>query len=234
MQDRTAEPKRFRPEMPHIPGVSDDSNVRSGTSPKRVLRLIILAAAALATLGGLAWWQVQKDRSAAGSEPADSSAEASSAALPFPRSSEQPVSLPSAPGTIATLEELSKPWLAKKFTFLKPDTHTTVDAMVVRLPGSSGNHSGAYWAFAMAAPYGRCALDYVTDLKQLANRYNYSATHPMVAADCNGTLYDPLRLGVIPSGAWVRGEVVQGSGIRPPISIRIQVRGRSIIADQIE
>jgi hypothetical protein len=55
-----------------------------------------------------------------------------------------------------------------------------------------------------------------------------------VAATCDGTLYDPLKLGTAPSGAWVRGEIVQGAGIRPPLAVEIRVEGRNVIADKME
>ena len=106
--------------------------------------------------------------------------------------------------------------------------------MVIRLPGTAASSSAAYWAFSLNAPYQLCQLEYVTDVDQLAARFGYHASHPMVAAACSGTVYDPLQLGTIPTGAWVRGEIVQGAGIRPPISIDVQVHGRDLIADRIE
>jgi hypothetical protein len=56
----------------------------------------------------------------------------------------------------------------------------------------------------------------------------------MVASSCDGTVYDPLQMGTTPDGAWARGEVIKGMGIRPPISIEVRVQGRSIVADRIE
>jgi hypothetical protein len=127
---------------------------------------------------------------------------------------------------------MAKAWSSKRFTFTRPDTQARVDAIIVRLPSGSG--SSAYWAFATPELYGQCDVEYVTDLEKLAANYGYIARHPMAVAPCDGTIYDPLRLGVLPDGAWVRGEVVQGPAIRPPISIRVQVKDRSIIADRIE
>ena len=128
----------------------------------------------------------------------------------------------------ATAEELSKPWASKTFNFVKPLTHENLNAIVIRLPG------GGLWAFALQEPYGRCKLEFVTDLPRLAKQYEYRASHPMVANPCNSTIYDPLKLGAIGGGVWVRGEIVQGGGLRPPISINVRLSGNSIIADRIE
>ena len=56
----------------------------------------------------------------------------------------------------------------------------------------------------------------------------------MVLAACDGTIYDPLRVGTSPTGAWVRGEIVHGVGIRPPLAIEIRVKGNSIFANSME
>ena len=45
----------------------------------------------------------------------------------------------------------------------------------------------------------------------------------------------PFCMGMVtPSGAWARGEMTQGPGIRPPTAIRVQVSGSSVVADRIE
>jgi hypothetical protein len=128
----------------------------------------------------------------------------------------------------ATVDELSKPWAAKKFTFVKPLLQEKINAMVIRLP------SGGLWAFALQGPYGRCELEFVTDLATLASKYRYNASHPMVVNPCDNTVYDPLKVGPLGGNTWARGEIVQGSSLRPPISIDVKVSGRSIVADSIE
>ena len=100
--------------------------------------------------------------------------------------------------------------------------------MVVRLP------SGEFWGFSLQGPFGHCTLEYVTDLGALASQYKYNAGHPMVVNPCDGTVYDPLKVGSLGANTWVRGEIVKGSSLRPPISIEVKVRGRSVIADSIE
>jgi hypothetical protein len=56
----------------------------------------------------------------------------------------------------------------------------------------------------------------------------------MVVSPCDRTVYDPLKVGSLGGNTWTRGEIVQGSGLRPPISIEVIVSGHSIIADNIE
>jgi hypothetical protein len=77
-------------------------------------------------------------------------------------------------------------------------------------------------------------LDFETDLGRLSTEYGYRAGHPMVVNPCTRTVYDPLKIGSLGGNVWVRGEIVHGGGLRPPISINVQVSGHSIIADRIE
>jgi hypothetical protein len=56
----------------------------------------------------------------------------------------------------------------------------------------------------------------------------------MVVNPCDSTVYDPLKVGSIGGDTWARGEIVQGAGMRPPISIDVKESGRSIIADNVE
>lgn len=232
MADQPSQPNRFQAEMPRIPGVNDERYARSSVFSKPSTKLTILVVAFLVVLGVMAW-RLRSSSSLqpapAASAPESLAVAASAAAIPS-----LPSPLPSAPGPIAMLAEIAQPWASKKFIFVRPDTHAAVAAMVIRLPGIAGDRSNAYWAFALTPPFGRCDLEYVTDVKDLAARYGYSTTHPMLAAPCTRSLYDPLRMGIIGNGAWTRGEVVQGPSIRPPTAIRIQLSGHSIIADRIE
>jgi hypothetical protein len=56
----------------------------------------------------------------------------------------------------------------------------------------------------------------------------------MVVNPCNHTIYDPLKIGAAGGDVWVRGEIVHGIGLRPPISIEVQAKGRAIIATRME
>ncbi|MGB6432074.1 MAG: hypothetical protein WBF06_15960 [Candidatus Acidiferrales bacterium] len=227
---------RFQAQMPSIPGVSSG---RGGGSWSR-LNISKGAAAALAAVAGvllvagLALGIRHHLHARAGAVVAPAAAanleDVSSPAPPVPQ---KPA--PSGdPGQIGSLEELAKPWSSKPFMFVHPLTHEGVPSMVVRLPGSSPDKSSSYWAFSLAEPFGTCQLLYVTDLSVLASQYGFSASHPMVVDPCTQTVFDPLRMGQRSDGAWIRGAIVQGGGLRPPISIEVSVRGDLLHADRIE
>jgi hypothetical protein len=132
-----------------------------------------------------------------------------------------------APGPVATTDELAKAWSAKRFLIRNPLTTEPIPAIVVHLPG------GSYWGFSLREPYGDCQLEYVTDLKKLRDDYHFHAVHPMVGDPCTGTLFDLTRYGNAPGGL-VRGEVEQGSAIRPPVAIEIRTQGKQIVAVRTE
>jgi hypothetical protein len=134
---------------------------------------------------------------------------------------------PIAPGVVATVAELAQPWAAKGFVYRNDATGESTPAMVVHLP------RGGYWGFSLVEPYGRCKLEFVTDLQKLAKDYDYPADHPMVADPCSSTLFDLMRYGG-PMGAEVRGDIVHGSALRPPVAIEIQQRGNSVVALKME
>jgi len=218
----------FRPEMPHIPGVKRASR-RSrwklqGTETERRVQIAGIVAAALLIAVSILWWIKSVPSTAV--EPAaaeDTSADSSKSPLPTPVAPVQ-----EGPTLAATVEELSKPWAAKKFTFMKPLTGEIVNAIVIRLPG------GGLWAISLQEPYGRCELEFVTDLGRLASEFGYRAGHPMVVNPCNKAVYDPLKVGPLGDNVWARGEIVQGGGLRPPMAIDVRVSGHSIIAERIE
>jgi hypothetical protein len=221
---------RFRPDMPQIPGVVDarpQSLAKSSSADRqRLIQLIGAATGAIAITVAIFWWFSSATRRAAASAPRE---------LPgLEASASQPPSIPltsTSPGSraiIATTDELSKPWSSKTFIFAKPLSGESINAMVVRLPG------GDLWAFSLQEPYGRCELQLVTDLGQIQTRYGYRASHPMVLNPCSRTLYDPLKMGSLAGSTWTRGEIVQGGGLRPPISIEVEVKGHSIIATRME
>ncbi len=226
----------FHPEMPKIPGVSAGSQPAGPTSHGQGFgsrfdsqRLVLIGGgvAAVVLLGGLIfWWVSSKGRGAAAPAADDAAAvDQPAPSLPVPNLR---TPIHDGPTEAATAQELSKPWSAKKFTFVKPITQENIDAIVIRLP------SGGLWAFALQGPADRCALEFVTDLDVLATKYGFNAAHPMVVSSCARTVYDPLKVGALGGNTWVRGEIVQGSALRPPISIDVKQTGRTIIADSIE
>jgi hypothetical protein len=217
--------ERFHAKMPQIPGVNnarpDGSTDGNDVNKRRLLQLGGLAAAVLLIGMVFLWWI---KRGSPGATPSWESETATDASTPPPT---EPA-VTEGPVAAATVEEVAKPWSAKQFTFVKPFTKEKLNAMVIRLPG------GVLWAFALREPYGSCDLEFVTDMSQLAKQYGYRASHPMVASPCSTTIYDPMKVGSIGGNVFVRGEIVRGSGLRPPISIDVLEKGASIIADRIE
>ena len=230
--DKPAEGKfdPFRPEMPHIPGVGPDSRQSrrgiGGIDPQVLLQIGGLAAVVV-LIGGLTfWWFRSRPAGTGESAASDTSLTEQLTPTPVPTNS-----IPAAqvgPVVAATADELTKPWSVKRFPFTNPLTLEHLNAMVMRLP------SGELWAFSLQGPLGRCELEFVTDLATLASKYRYHAAHPMVVSPCDGTVYDPMKVAALPGNTFVRGEIVQGSGMRPPISIDVKARGRTIIADRME
>jgi hypothetical protein len=220
---------RFRPDMPKIPGVSSGSRQAgrgpSGAAKQRLLQIGGITAAAVLLCAVIFWRVKVKTRSAANPSSDSEIAEQASPASPQPNSAR---AAHDGETLAATLDELSNPWAAKKFIFVNPPTQEHFAAIVIRLPGDD------FWAFALRGPFTRCELEYVTDLGTLASQYNFKASHPMVVSPCDGTVFDPLKVGPLVGNTWARGEIVHGSSLRPPISIDVKVSGRSVVADGIE
>jgi hypothetical protein len=136
---------------------------------------------------------------------------------------------------IATIREMAKPWSAKQFFYQDRKTGENVPALLIRLPIGSAAHAGGYWALSMNAPYGDCKLEYVADLAELQDEYQFQATkHPVVGNPCNRAVFDPLKLAKLQGNVWVRGAIAQGSDLRPPLGIEIRVRGKDILAIRME
>jgi hypothetical protein len=224
MQQSPPPQTKMAPQMPRIPGVND----ARATGRFEVKPVIALVLAAVLCAGGITLWLAHRRhtevRASASSEP--TAAEPAISDPPQAKASD-------AADAVATVDELAKPWSSKKFNFINPKTHESVPAMIIRLP-STGTRGESYWAFSMNTPFSNCQLRFVTDLTELSQRYAYSSAHPMVVSTCEGTLYDPLKMATLPDGSWVRGEIVRGGGIRPPLAIQIQVHGNNLLADRGE
>lgn len=218
---------RFRPEMPKIPGVTSAPRPAQrglgSLDPQRILQIAGVAIAVL-LLGAFVWWRAARKPSLTAGAPVDTDDAPEAAPASQPALVVQP---PDTTNLAAKVDQLSKAWDANKFTFVNALTQESVPAMVIRLPNDS------LWAFSLQAPFGRCELEFVTDLAAIA-KYGYRASHPMVVNPCDGTVYDPLKVGPLDGNTWARGEIVKGNSLRPPISIDVKVRGRSVIADGIE
>lgn len=180
------------------------------------------AGAVVIVLVVMIWWARASTRTA----PAVPVAEVHANATPVQAPVAPAPPLPVAPGPVATTEELAHPWDARKFSYLNTPGDS-FPAMVVRLPGN------AYWAFSLRVPYGTCELELVTDMRKLRSDYKFPAVHPMIGDPCTHTLYDLTKYSSGPNGL-VRGAVVIGTGIRPPLAIEVQVKGHEILATRSE
>ncbi len=236
MPDNNPKFDRFKPAQPRIPGVADaapperpadePTPFADVAKPQFSLPPAWIAAAVVAALvlvGLVSWWSHSRATTAgAPTVPSVESTLGSPAAAPTATGA-----LPTAPGTVATADELAKPWAAKRFNYRNPLGNNEFPAMVVRLP------EGGYWAFSLQEPYGKCELEFVTDIAKLQKEYGYPANHPMVGDPCTRTVYDLLRYGSGPAGL-VRGEIMQGNAIRPPLAIEVRVEGGRIVAARTE
>ncbi|HWG57671.1 MAG TPA: hypothetical protein VN661_01340 [Candidatus Acidoferrales bacterium] len=222
----------FKPQQPQIPGVKPkaepkphaeaaaiaDEPSKDGPLP---LWVTVAAVAFLVLVVGLGWWAVASPHRATTDAGQDAAA-ATDQAPAEPTSTKVPVS---PPGAIASVAEMQRPWSAKRFVFAGPAGK--VPAMAVKLP------SGDYWGFALKEPYGDCQLEYVSSMETLASKYHFRASHPMVGDPCTGTVYDLAQYGNAPGGL-VRGAIVQGTALRPPLAIEIAARGKDVVAVRME
>jgi hypothetical protein len=239
--DKPKEQDPFKPQEPNIPGVTGNparhkpapepprpaasqfrtSTVAAEKLPAQKWLAIAAIAIGLVSLALFLW----KHSGA----PAQS--QEVSAAVPVvdlqPTPSQPAVVLAVGPGPVATTAELAKPWSSKRFKFHDPQTADNLSAVVVHLP------SGIYWAFSLREPFGTCELEYVTDLGKLQRDYGFHAEHPMVGDPCNRAVFDLTRYGTGPNGV-VRGAIVSGQEVRPPLAIEVKVRGKQVVATQLE
>jgi len=214
-------PAPFTVAQPEIPGVPRTKTAAAAQRQK--LYALTTGGASLVILLVVAiWWARASTRAAVSAPVANLPVSTAPAVQPAALAP----ALPVAPGQVATTDQLSRPWATQEFTY-RNAPGDSFPAMVVRLPGN------AYWAFSLRSPYGTCDLEFVTDTEKLGSKYHFTAAHPMVVDPCSHTLYDLTKYGSGPNGL-VRGAVVVGAGIRPPLAIEIQINGRQVIASRVE
>jgi hypothetical protein len=226
VSDKPKEQDPFKPQEPNIPGVTGNParSKPSSEQPRPIARQSRNSAGGADKIPAQKWLAISAiaiglvslalflwKRSSTSDE-----AQAVPAAAPV-------IDLP----PVATTAELAKTWSSKRFAFRVPQTTDDLPALVVHLP------SGVYWGLSMREPFGNCELEYVTDLQKLARVYDFQADHPMVGNPCNHAVYDLARYGTGLNGP-VRGAIVSGGGVRPPMAIEIKVRGQQIVATQLE
>jgi len=220
---------RFKTEMPQIPGVSGPGS-RPPANPAVKLVVGLLAVLLVVFLG--ARWALRPKHA----EPQASEQPQIEVPTPAPDPSTLlPHATDANPG-IADTTEMAKPWSSKEFYIRNRLTGENVPGLLIRLPGGSASQSSGYWAFEQNSPYGNCKLEYITDLGKLKKDYGFhTPAHPMVGNPCSRTVFDPLKTSNLPgSGAWVRGSIVQGSDLRPPLGVEINVDGKKILAVRTE
>ncbi len=221
----------FKADMPQIPGVSTTvSRPATAGDPSIKLGVELLAVLLAAFLG--ARWALRPSHAEPKAADQQPQIEVPSPA-PDP-STLLPHATDSAPG-IAAVGEIAKPWSSKEFFIRNGLSGENIPGMLVRLPTGSASQASGYWAFSMNSPYGNCRLEYVTDLAKLKSDYGFpAAQHPMVGNPCSRTLFDPLKMASLPGNFFVRGGIVQGSDLRPPLGVEIRVRGKDILAIRAE
>ena len=218
--------------MPRIPGVSDEQGSRGQTGANPAVRLVVglFGVLVLFVLGSR--WMLRPKHTEAPAAAAPPQLEvpapAADPSATLPRST-------AANPAIATVAEMAKPWSSKDFFFVNRLTGENIPALLIRLPTGSATQPAGYWALAMSAPFGNCKIEYVEDTDKLRSEYDFrAAKHPMIGNPCSRTVFDPLKMTSVPGNVWVRGAIVQGSDLRPLLSIEVKIQGKNIQADRME
>ena len=226
------QPDRFKADMPQIPGVASGAAPRHGIAANPTLRLVAgLAVVLFICLFGALWLLRPKHTQAPVAAPLPQIEVPAPAVDP---TASMPRATAGAP-EIATVAEMEKPWTSKSFFFVNHLTGESAPALLIRLPSGSASQPDGYWALGMNAPFGNCKLEYISDLDRLINDYDFrTAKHPMVGNPCSRSVFDPLKMSQIPGNFWVRGSLVQGSDVRPPLGIELKIQDRNILAIRME
>jgi hypothetical protein len=224
--------ERFKAEMPQIPGVAVGGTPRPGIAVSPTMRLVAgLVVVLVICLLGSRWLLRPQHTEAPPAAPPPQ--------IEVPAPAVDPTaSMPHATATapeIATVAEMAKPWTSKSFFFVNQMTRENVPALLIRLSSGSASQTNGYWALETNAPFGNCQLEYISDLDRLVNDYDFrSAKHPMVGNPCSRSVFDPLKMSEIPGNFWVRGSLVQGSDVRPPLGIELKIQAKNILAIRTE
>ena len=219
---------RFKPEMPRIPGVSATGPPYRATSKKPNLAVLGALAAVLLVAAAAAHFAI-RPRSA--DAPAVSDTPQLQVPTPapdptanFPRATE-------ADPTVATVDEMSAPWSHKDFFLQDRVSGENLPALLLRLPSGSATQPAGYWALVMRTAYGSCNLEFIRDINKLHRDYGFhAAQHAMVGDPCSHTVFDPEKMTMLPGNIWVRGAIVQGADVRPPLGIELQIKDKKILA----
>ncbi len=148
-------------------------------------------------------------------------------------SAQRPLYVTQSNPEVATVSELAQPWSSKRFFFRSLTLSKYVPALIIRLPGPA-SESKSYWAFSLEAPFSQCQFAYIDNVAKLSSEYGFEAAHPMVVNPCSLAIHDPLQHKELPGNILVRGAIVQGSDLRPPYGIELEVSGNQIHAVAME
>lgn len=225
-----AAPAHFKVDMPAIPGLTGPVARPPRHNPLLPL-IVAFLVLGLVILVAVRWFARNKPVEPALVEPAPQ--------IEVPPPPPDPnSSLPRATETnpvIAAVADLAKPWSFVDFFVRNSLTGENVLATIVRLPSGSASQPSGYWAFSRKAPNGSCQLEFITNIEKLRTEYGYrAAKHPLAGNPCSHTLYDPLKTANLAENVWIRGGIVQGSDIRPPLGVEIQIRGKELLAIRTE
>jgi hypothetical protein len=220
--------ERFKAEMPQIPGVGPGGKRPGGmAAPLKIVGGLAAVIVVVVLVGSLV---SRSKRNAA--PPADPLPQVE---VPSPDLGNLPSQASQAIPGIATVEQMAKPWSSTQFDFKDPLTGERIPSLLLRLPGGTASQPGGYWAMSLKAPYGNCQLELVNDVEKLKTDYGFrAARHPMVGNPCSRTVFDPTKMTNLPGNIWVRGAIVQGSDLRPPLGIEIKIDGKDIFAVRME
>ena len=221
--------ERFKAEMPQIPGVAAEAAPRpgKGLAENPAVRLVagMLVLLLLMFVGSRWLFHSRHTEAVAPAPPAQIE-------VPTPPADPTPA-IPHATAAdpqVATVAEMAKPWTSKEFVFVDHFSKENTPALLIRLSTGSASQPDGYWALTMTAPFGNCRLEYLADVAKLKEQYGFAARHPMVGDPCSRTVFDPLKMSNIPGNIWVRGSIAQGSDLRPPLGIEIQIQNKNILA----
>ncbi len=225
--------ERFKAEMPQIPGVPLEGARRRGWATNPAVRMVVvLVVVIVVCILGSRWLLRPKhaDAPVAAAPPPqiEVPAPAADPTVAYPHAS-------SAAPEIATVAEMAKPWTSKSFFFVNQLTGENVPALLLRLSSGSSSQPDGYWALEMNVPFGNCKFEYITDIDRLKNDYDFrGAKHPMIGNPCSRSVFDPSKMTLIPGDFWVRGMLVQGSDLRPPLGIELKIQDKNVLAVRME
>jgi hypothetical protein len=226
---------RFKAEMPSIPGLAGGARPASRTIPAGYIAAGVFVVLAGTLAVGLTM-RPRRTQAVAPTAPAQIEVPAPATTLAVKTEPSGAAALSTdEEQVIATTAEMAKVWSSKDFLYRNPLSGWVIPAMLIRLPAGAATQAAGYWAFAVNAAYGNCKLEYITDVKRLSEEFGFRrARHPMLVNPCNRAVIDPLKLSSLPGGAWVRGEIVQGADMRPPLAIEVRIKGQKILANRME